>query len=95
MVVKSEFKWLPVTTMPDGSDLRLPLHVVKGARLGPTLGLTAAVHGTEVTLSIGTIRRVLDLLDPAESSGTVMAVPVCNPLGVGNCRGRHQAMARM
>ena len=83
MPAKSTFKWLPVTTMPDGSELRLPLHVVKGARPGPTLGLTAAIHGNEVTPSIGTIRRVLDLLDPAELSGTVMAVPVVNPLGVG------------
>lgn len=83
-----KFKWLPVTSMPDGSDLRLPLHVLKGAKDGPTLGLSAAVHGNEMVPSVGTIQRVLELLDPAELSGTVMAVPICNPLGVGQ-RSRH------
>lgn len=80
---RSMFKWLHVTTMPDGSDLRLPLHVVEGVRPGPTLGLTGAIHGDEVVPSVGIIRRVLELLDPDELSGRVMAVPVCNPLGVG------------
>jgi predicted deacylase len=83
MGLKSSFTWLPVTTMPDGSELRLPLHVVKGARPGPTLGLTGVIHGNEVTPSVGTIRKVLELVDPAELSGTIMAVPVCNPLGAG------------
>jgi len=81
--LKSNFKWLPVTTMPSGAELRLPMHVVKGKRPGPTLGLSGAIHGDEVTPSVGTIRRVLELLDPEELSGTVMAVPVCNPLGAG------------
>lgn len=83
MSLNSSFRWLPVTTMPDGSDLRLPLHIVRGERPGPTLGLTGAIHGNEVTPSVGSIRRVLELLDPAELSGTVMAVPIANPLGVG------------
>jgi predicted deacylase len=81
--MESTFTWLPVTTMPDGSDLRLPLHVVKGARPGPTLGLSGAIHGDELISPVSIIRRVLDRLDPAELSGTVMAVPVCNPLGAG------------
>jgi len=69
--------------MPDGSELRLPLHVVKGMHPGPTLGLTGAIHGDEVSPSVSIIRRVLEMLDPAELSGTVMAVPICNPLGAG------------
>ena len=83
MSPESTFTWLPVTTMPDGSELRLPLHVVEGARPGPTLGLTGVVHGNEVVPTIGTIRAILERLDPAELSGRVMAVPVCNPLGAG------------
>lgn len=80
---KSEFSWLPVTSMADGSELRLPLHVVKGARPGPTLGLTALIHGDEPLPSIPILREVLEQLDPAQLSGTVMAVPVVNPLGAG------------
>ena len=81
--LKTTFTWLPVTTMPSGAELRLPLHVVKGARPGPTLGLSGAIHGDELISPVSIIRRVLDLLDPVELSGTVMAVPVCNPLGAG------------
>jgi predicted deacylase len=83
MALKSTFNWLPVTTMPDGTELRLPLHVLEGAHPGPTLGLTGMVHGNEPVPTIGTIRAVLERLDPAELSGRVMAVPVCNPLGAG------------
>lgn len=83
MSLKSTFTWLPVTSMPDGSELRLPLHVVKGARPGPTIGLTGAIHGDEITPTVGIIHTVLELLDPEELSGTLMAVPICNPLGAG------------
>ena len=76
------FEWLPVTTMPDGSELRLPLHVLKGAKPGPTLGLSAAVHGDEFLPSVQTILQILEQLDPNELAGTVMAVPILNPLGV-------------
>lgn len=83
MSTKAEFSWLPVTTLSDGAELRLPLHVLKGARPGPTLGLTALIHGDEPLPSVPIIRRVLELIDPAELAGTVMAVPVCNPVAMG------------
>ena len=57
MSMNSSFSWLPVTTMPDGSELRLPLHVVKGSRPGPTLGLTSVVHGAEVLPTVTTITQ--------------------------------------
>ena len=83
MSIKPTFQWLPVTRLPDGGELRLPLHTVKGERLGPTLGLSGALHGDEMIPSVNIIHRVLELLDPSELSGTVMAVPICNPLGAG------------
>ena len=83
MSEKTTFTWLPVTTLSDGAELRLPLHVLAGRRPGPTLGLTAMIHGNEPLPSVPIIRRVLDLIDPAELSGTIMAVPVCNPLAAG------------
>jgi predicted deacylase len=81
MDLKSSFTWLPVTAMPDGSELRLPLHVVKGAKPGPTLGVSGAIHGDELLIPVSIIRRVLEQLDPAELSGTVMAVPVAPDAG--------------
>ncbi len=84
MSPKTAFSWLPVTTMADGSELRLPLHTLKGAKPGPTLGLTALIHGDEALPSIAILRRVFELIDPSELSGSVLAVPVCNPLGAGS-----------
>jgi predicted deacylase len=81
--LKSTFTWLPVATMPDGSELCLRLHVIKGVYPGPTVGLSGAIHGDEVTSPVSIIRRVLELVNPKELSGTIMAVPVCNPLGAG------------
>jgi len=75
------FDWLPVTTLSSGAELRLPLHTVVGAHSGPTLGLSALVHGNEPVPSVGIIRAVLERLDAAELRGTVLAVPVLNPLG--------------
>jgi len=75
------FEWLPVTTLAHGGELRIPLHTLGGAHPGPTLGLSALVHGNEPVPSIGIIRELLDRIDPTELRGTVMAVPVLNPLG--------------
>jgi predicted deacylase len=83
MTSKAEFTWLPVTTMADGSELRLPMHVLKGKHSGPTLGLTALVHGDEALPSIAIISKLFEQLDPEQLSGTIMAVPVCDPPAAG------------
>jgi len=74
------FYRLPVTTTLTG-DLTLPLHVVTGAKPGPTLALTATIHGDE-TVPAMMMRQLLDELDPASLSGRVCALPVCNPLSM-------------
>lgn len=61
--------------------LELPLHVITGRKAGPTLGLMATVHGDE-TLPPIIIRELLHNIDPAQLSGRVAAVPVCNPLAM-------------
>jgi predicted deacylase len=75
------FEWLPVTTLPNGAELRLPLHTLAGAHPGPTLGLSALVHGNEPVPSVGIIRALLESIDPGELRGTILAMPVLNPLG--------------
>jgi predicted deacylase len=75
------FEWVPVTTLASGGELRLPLHTLRGAHDGPTLGLSALVHGNEPAPSLGIIRALLERIDPAELRGTVLAMPVLNPLG--------------
>jgi hypothetical protein len=71
--------WVPVTTLASGMELRLPVHRVVGARPGPTLGVTAGIHGDEY-LPLEVVRQLVTGLDPATLSGTVLAMPVANPL---------------
>jgi uncharacterized protein len=64
-----------------GERLWIPLVVVHGARRGPVLALTAAIHGDELN-GVAVVRDVLALLDPEALAGTVLGVPIVNVLGV-------------
>jgi predicted deacylase len=68
-----------VLAVPAGSDaaLDIPVAVVRGTRPGPVLALVAGAHGTEYA-SIIAIERLIERLDPAEVSGTVILVPLIN-----------------
>jgi predicted deacylase len=57
-----------------------PVLVVNGAHDGPTLCLTAAVHGDELN-GIEMVRRILYDLDPHKLHGTIIGVPIVNLLG--------------
>jgi predicted deacylase len=65
--------------VPAGVDagLDIPVAVVQGARPGPVLALVAGAHGTEYA-SIIAIEKLIERLDPAEVSGTVILVPLVN-----------------
>ncbi len=76
-----EFFWLPITTLASGMELRLPVHIIHGAQPGPTVGYTAGIHGDEY-LPLEAMRRLVQGLDPAELKGTVIAIPVVNPLAI-------------
>lgn len=68
-----------VLAVPAGSDagLEIPVAVVQGARPGPVLALVAGAHGTEYA-SIVAVEKLIERLDPAEVSGTVILVPLLN-----------------
>lgn len=72
---------IPVARVPSGMWLSLPVMVLHGARPGPTIWLSAAVHGDELN-GIAIIRDVVDRLDPRELSGTVLATPIVNVFGI-------------
>jgi predicted deacylase len=69
--------WLTARVGLDG-NVRLPVMVARGARSGPTALLVAGVHGDEFE-GIVALGRLVGTLDPASMSGTVIALPVCNP----------------
>ena len=59
--------------MPTGQHWYVSVTVAKGAKPGKRVVLTSGVHGDEMS-SIHTVQTVMNQLDPAEMSGTVMAV---------------------
>ncbi len=61
--------------------IKIPLHVFHGARPGPTLWVSACIHGDEVN-SVPIVRDVMDAIDPARLSGTVIAIPLLNAFGI-------------
>jgi predicted deacylase len=65
--------------VPAASDpgTRIPVVVVRGARPGPTLALVSGAHGTEYT-SIIAVEKLIQTLDPAAISGSVILVPLVN-----------------
>lgn len=71
--------WQPQQSL-DGLHLPTPVLVVNGARTGPVLCLTAAIHGDELN-GIEIVRRIMHDLDPDQLSGTVIGVPIVNLQG--------------
>jgi len=79
MSLNTTYEKIPVTTLASGFELFIPLHRLEGRTPGPTLGLSAVVHGDE-PLTNEVIRQVLLRVDPGELRGTILAVPVVNTL---------------
>jgi predicted deacylase len=71
---------LPISRLMSGTPVALPVLVFHGTNDGPTIWLSAAVHGDELS-GVEIIRQVVDTLDPRSMSGTVIALPVVNVHG--------------
>lgn len=71
---------LPVSDLSAGMQAKLELRVLHGRRDGPTVFVSAAIHGDEI---VGTeiIRRTIKKLNPKRMAGTVIFVPVVNMFG--------------
>jgi len=72
--------WIPVSESYAGSDVRIPALVWRGAKTGPTVCVTAAVHGDEIN-GTGTIRRLVRDQPFQLLEGTLVLVPVVNLIG--------------
>jgi predicted deacylase len=68
------------TELFEGVPVSTPVLVVNGAKPGPTLCLTAAVHGDELN-GIEMVRRVMHDIDPEKLRGAVIGVPIVNVQG--------------
>ena len=71
--------WLQLVTDGLSRPVCIPVMVAKGVEDGPTLGITAAVHGNEIN-GIPVIQRLFRELEVDQLKGTVIGVPVVNAI---------------
>ena len=74
---------LPVADLYTHTQLTMPVHVVNGRRPGPTLFLTAAIHGDELN-GVEIINRVLAMSGLRRLRGCLLAAPIVNVFGFIN-----------
>lgn len=63
-----------------GVPWKIPVIVIRGMNKGPTLGITAALHGNELN-GISTIFKLVKAVDPTKLSGNLIMVPISNVPG--------------
>jgi predicted deacylase len=68
------------TELFEGVPVSTPVLVANGGAPGPTVCLTAAVHGDELN-GIEMIRRVFHNIEPRKLSGALIGVPIVNVQG--------------
>ena len=72
---------IPLLELADGTMLKTDLIVVRGGEPGPVFLAASAVHGDEIN-GIHIVQQLVAELDASELRGTVLALPVQNPLGL-------------
>lgn len=60
-----------------GVGMDVPVVVIRGDAPGPTVCLTAGVHGDELN-GVEIVREILDTVRPRGLSGTILGVPIVN-----------------
>lgn len=71
---------IPITTMATGTESALMVRVLHGAKPGPVVFVSGAIHGDEIT-GTAVIQRVALELSPEKLSGTLLLIPVSNIFG--------------
>ena len=71
----------PITTLASGFELGLTMHVIQGAKPGPTVGVSAMIHGDELD-GLLIARELVRTLDPSTLKGSVRILGVANPLAM-------------
>ncbi|MBN1284403.1 MAG: succinylglutamate desuccinylase/aspartoacylase family protein [Anaerolineae bacterium] len=67
--------------LPSGGDDHFPVVIAQGREDGPTLWITANIHGNEVT-GLAALHKLLDDELAARLRGALVAVPTLNPSGL-------------
>ena len=71
----------PIATLASGFELGLTMHVIRGTKPGPSVGVSAMIHGDELD-GLLIARELARTLDPAALRGSVWILGVANPLAM-------------
>jgi hypothetical protein len=71
---------LPMPKLYDWTPISMPIHVINGPEEGPSLCLTAAIHGDEIN-GVEIIRRLLKKKGLKHVNGSLIAIPIVNVYG--------------
>ncbi|MDP8913345.1 MAG: succinylglutamate desuccinylase/aspartoacylase family protein [Pseudomonadota bacterium] len=71
---------LPLSALSNQTPMTVPVSVVHGRREGPTLFVSAAIHGDELT-GVAICRRLLASKALNVARGTLLMVPIVNAFG--------------
>lgn len=74
---------MPVVRLYTDTDICMPVHVIRSRTPGPTVFVSAAVHGDELN-GIEIVRRLIKQKSLRLSCGTLILVPMVNVYGVLN-----------
>jgi predicted deacylase len=74
---------IPLPGLYTETTVNMPVHVVHGRREGPTLFVSAAVHGDEIN-GVEIIRRLILQPQLQKLRGTLLIVPIVNVFGFHN-----------
>ena len=74
---------VPMVRLYTDTDISMPVHVIRAKKDGPTVFVSAAVHGDEIN-GIEIIRRLIQLKTFKLAAGTLILVPIVNVYGVLN-----------
>ncbi|MCV2892630.1 succinylglutamate desuccinylase/aspartoacylase family protein [Lentibacter sp. XHP0401] len=74
---------IPVSTLSDHTPVTLSAHVLHGKKDGPTIFISAGIHGDEV-IGVEIVRRLLRAKNLKALHGTLIVVPIVNTFGFLN-----------
>ncbi|MBF0429834.1 MAG: succinylglutamate desuccinylase/aspartoacylase family protein [Fibrobacteria bacterium] len=74
---------LDVAALFDFTELTIPVEVIRGKLRGPTMFISAAIHGDEIN-GVEIIKQILQKNILSKLKGTLIVVPVVNIFGFNN-----------
>lgn len=78
---------IEVASLYDYTKISIPIEVIRGKELGPTLFISAAIHGDEIN-GIEIVKRLLRRQALKNIKGTLILIPIVNVFGF-NSRSRY------